>query len=289
MQPDPARKPWYRCIRSRGFVNNGSAYIYAAKDNNSTTQHWAIGPDGITGTTSDKGIWVYSNDKVNPEFQPNANDFTVTLWTCLRESAKSFTYNTTGLDGNGYTITLDAGFSDKKAPLYVTGSGKVVVNHVTQKFGGKNAYSGPVTVKDTATLMINAGKKVTSGSITINEGAALAAKGAGVVDLSGNNVALKSDAKLGFEFERFSTAPQFKFGEGKLSFPESGSTNVVLKISGIYPASSPFTLTSGYDFRNVTNVALSEDSSKWVKAIYLDDDGNIVLKAKPRGTRIIVR
>mgnify|MGYP003294107781 CR=1 FL=1 len=120
-------------------------------------------------------------------------------------------------------------------------------------------------------------------------GAALAAKGAGAVDLSGNAVNLDSGSILGFEFEKYSTAPQLQFDGGKLTFTEAESTNVVVRISGNRPCSSALTLTGGYDFRNVTNVTLAEDSPKWVKCIYLDDNGNIVFQAKPRGTRIIVR
>ena len=162
------------------LVNDGSAYIYVTLDNNSVTHKWVIGPGGITGTVVDKGMWLNSNNKVNPEFQPLTNDFTVTLWTCLRENAKSWTYNTTGLDGLGHTITLDAGFSDKGDPLYIKGTGKVVVNHVSKSFGGNNAYSGVVEVGDTATLAINAGKKLTSGKISFAAGTTLEVPSTGV-------------------------------------------------------------------------------------------------------------
>ncbi|MBQ3745805.1 MAG: hypothetical protein II863_00170, partial [Kiritimatiellae bacterium] len=50
--------------------------------------------------------------------------------------------------------------------------GKVVVNHVTAAIGDKAAYSGAVEVKDSATLAINAGKKLTSGAMTVESGAA---------------------------------------------------------------------------------------------------------------------
>ena len=169
----PQQSPGKGLVVAGSLVNNGDNWFEAAADNDSTTQYWAVGSGGITGTTENKGIWVYSNAKVNPEFQPWANDFTVTLWTCLREKANSFTYNTTGLDGFGHTITLDAGFSDK-GPLIVKGSGAVVVNHVTKAFGDKAAYSGAVEVKDTATLAINAGKKLTSGAITLDYGTTFA-------------------------------------------------------------------------------------------------------------------
>jgi len=273
-------------IAATGIVSDQNNWVFRLSRNGGYVGKWVIGSAGISG---EKGFWIFNNVSDKTVIQADA-DFEISSPIGIRQSSQGLTIITSGYtdDSKSYKITATAGFTNEKT-LTIQGSGTFVCDYTLQKTNGQNAYSGNVTVKDAATLTINAGKKVTSGSITINEGAALTAKGAGVVDLSGNNVALKSDAKLGFEFERFSTAPQFKFEEGKLSFPESGSTNVVLKISGIYPSSSPFTLTSGYDFRNVTNVALSEDSSKWVKDIYVDDNGNIVLLAKPRGTRIIMR
>jgi hypothetical protein len=273
-------------IAATGIVSDRNNWVFRLSRNGGYVGKWVIGSAGISG---EKGFWIFNHTSDKTVIQADA-DFEISSPIGIRQSSQGLTIITSGYsdDSKSYKITATAGFTNEKT-LTIQGSGTFACDYTLQKTNGQNAYSGNVTVKDAATLAINAGKNVTSGSITINEGAALTAKGAGVIDLSGNNVALKSDTKLGFEFERFSAAPQFKFGEGKLSFPESGSTNVVLKISGIYPSSSPFTLTSGYDFRNVTNVALSEDSPKWVKDIYLDDDGNIVLKAKPRGTRIIVR
>ena len=273
-------------IAASGIVSDQSNWVFRLSRNGGYVGKWVVGSAGISG---EKGFWIFSNGSDKAVIQADA-DFEISSPIGIRQNSQGLTVITSGYTDNSksYKITATVGFTNEKT-VTIQGSGTFVCDYTLQMTNGQNAYSGNVTVKDTATLAINAGKKVTSGSITINEGAALTAKGAGVVDLSGNKVALQSDTKLGFEFERFSTAPQFKFGEGKLSFPESGSTNVVLKISGIYPSSSPFTLTSGYDFRNVTNVALSEDSPKWVKDIYVDNDGNIVLLAKPRGTRIIVR
>lgn len=273
-------------IAATGIVSDQNNWVFRLSRNGGYVGKWVIGSAGISG---EKGFWIFNHTSDKTVIQADA-DFEISSPIGIRQSSQGLTVITSGYTDNSksYKITATAGFTNEKT-LTIQGSGTFVCDYTLQNTNGQNAYSGNVTVKDAATLAINAGKKVTSGSITINEGAALTAKGAGVVDLSGNNVALNSVTKLGFEFERFSTAPQFKFGEGKLSFPESGSTNVVLKISGIYPSSSPFTLTSGYDFRNVTNVALSEDSPKWVKDIYVDDNGNIVLLAKPRGTRIIVR
>jgi hypothetical protein len=169
----PQASPGTGLVVAGSVVNDSAKNIYATLDDNSVTHKWVIGPGGITGTTENNGLWVNANSKVNPEFQPWTNDFTVALWTVLRETAKSWTYNTIGLDGLGHTITLDAGFSDKGVPVYITGPGKVVVNHVTKTFGGKNPYSGEVKVNDTATLAVNPGMKFTTGKTTFTAGTTL--------------------------------------------------------------------------------------------------------------------
>ena len=71
----------------------------------------------------------------------------------------------------------------------------------------------------------------------------------------------------------------------------STETNIVVKISssnGKRPYGGVNVLTSGGKFSGVT-VSKATDTPDWVKDIYVDDDGNIVLLAKPRGTQIIVR
>ena len=171
-------------------------------------QKWAIGPEGIVGGAY---MWTYSNDKAVPEFRPWMNDFTNSVTSVFRTNAKSFTLNTTGLDGLAHTITLDAGFADNGEPLNVTGTGKVVVNHVTSSITGNNdtvygAYRGAVQVKGSSTLAINPGKKLTSGPITVNSGAKLEVPQSGAVALGGN-LELKSGATLKFTFTERKNAP----------------------------------------------------------------------------------
>ena len=276
-------------IVAGSLVNDSTGkWIYVAHDNNSTKQKWAIGPGGITGTCTSAGMWVYSNNKLNPEFQPNTNDFTVSLWTCLRESAKSFTYNTTGLDGNGYTITLDAGFSDKTAPLYVTGTGKVVVNHVTKSFGGKNAYSGPVTVTNSATLAINAGKKLTSGAITMNTGTTLEVAQSGTVTLDGA-LTCAAGTTLKFNFTDGRTAPKLVLSQT----PTFGAVKV--DVAGVWPKSKKNTIIKwpedtvwpeGFDIESV--FSLADNQPKWVTGLAVEGD-SLVLTSRSAGTMIIVQ
>ena len=100
--------------------------------------------------------------------------------TCLRVSFGHYELNTTGWgDSQPHTITLDAGYSNNGA-LYIAGTGKVVVNHTRAAYGGYDGYSGAVTVTNTATLAINAGKQLTSGTITFAAGTTLEVPSSGV-------------------------------------------------------------------------------------------------------------
>ena len=158
------------------IVNNGdSGDIYACV--NLSSQKWAVGPGGITGTI---GWWCLADAKNSAYFYPYTNDFTVSAMTCLRVSFGHYELNTTGWgDNQPHTITLDAGYSNNGA-LYIAGTGKVVVNHTPAAYGGYDGYSGAVTVTNTATLAINAGKQLTSGTITFAAGTTLEVPSSGV-------------------------------------------------------------------------------------------------------------
>ncbi len=158
------------------LVNNGdSGDIYACV--NLSSQKWAVGPGGITGTL---GWWCLADAKNSAYFYPYTNDFTVSAMTCLRVSFGHYELNTTGWgDNQPHTITLDAGYSNNGA-LYIAGTGKVVVNHTPAAYGGYDGYSGAVTVTNTATLAINAGKQLTSGTITFAAGTTLEVPSSGV-------------------------------------------------------------------------------------------------------------
>ena len=154
------------CIVAGGIVLD--SILYSTKD--VTTQKWAVGPSGITGQNY---IWCLSNKSNDCWIHPYTNDFTIAVNTVVRDAIDHHELNTTGYgDNQPHTITLDAGFADI-GQIYVAGTGKVVVNSVPTATGGKAAYSGNVTVTDTATLAINAGKKLTMGKITFAAGTTL--------------------------------------------------------------------------------------------------------------------
>ena len=158
------------------LVNNGSSGDIEACVN-IASQKWAVGPGGISGT---RGWWCLADAKNSAYLYPYTNDFTVSAMTCLRSSFGHYELNTTGWgDGQPHTITLDAGYSNNGA-LYIAGTGKVVVNHTGEAYGGYGAYSGAVTVTNTATLAINADKKLTTGKTTFAAGTTLEVPSTGV-------------------------------------------------------------------------------------------------------------
>ena len=184
-----------------GEIANNTQNKTIYTDINLTRQNWVVGPGGMT-SASGRGWWGLSDSKNSAYFYPYTNDFTVAAPTCIRESFGHYELNTTGFgDGLGHTITLDAGYSDN-GKLYIAGTGKVVVNHTPAAYDGKGAYSGNVTVSDTATLAINAGKKLTTGKVTFAAGTTLEVPSTGVdmgaIAFSGSGtVALKiADASL---------------------------------------------------------------------------------------------
>ena len=160
-------------IVAGGIVVNST--LYSTKD--VTTQKWAIGPSGITGQNF---IWCLANSANDCWIHPYTNDFTIAVNTVVRSSIDHHELNTTGYgDGLPHTITLDAGCADN-GQLYIAGTGKVVVNSVPTATSDKAAYSGAVTVTNTATLAINAGKQLTSGTITFAAGTTLEVPSSGV-------------------------------------------------------------------------------------------------------------
>ena len=268
-----------------GIVDTADGTIVVSHETHA--QKWAIGPQGITGTAGTR-LWVYSNAGAAPEFRPWTNDFTISVGSVVRTNARSFTINTMGLDGAGHTITLDAGFADNGDPLNVTGTGKVVVNHVTAAIGDKAAYSGAVEVKDSATLAINAGKTLTSGAMTVNSAAALEVAESGEVALGGG-LELKDGATLKFNFTDRRTAPKLVLSQT----PTFGGVKV--DIAGVRPRWEKNAIIEwpegtvwpeGFDIGSV--FTLADNQPKWVTGIAVEGN-RLILTSKPAGMMIIFR
>lgn len=150
-RPSPQQSPGGGLFVVGGFCDNAEAWVFT--ETNSGTQDWLIGPLGISGTCSTKGLWVHGAASAKPVLQANTNDFAVGLKTCLRQNG-TLTLNTTG-DGEGHVITLDAGIYDT-GKLVIAGKGKVVCNatlQVTQS--GTVALGGNLTLADGSVLDFN--------------------------------------------------------------------------------------------------------------------------------------
>ena len=281
-----------------GFVIAGGTANYSSSNihtgDKGMSQKWAIGTAGMTGSC---GWWCLNEDNMSAFIYPLTNDFKVAVATCLREKFDHYELNTTGLDdGLPHTITLDAGYSDK-GKLFIAGTGKVVVNHVSAAYSGYDAYSGAVTVQDSATLAINAGKTLTTtGMITVNGGATLqvaeSASSAGMASVTlGGDLSLIDNACLGFNFTKRTAAPVLALASGKnVVFAKESATNIVVKISGsVWPVCREHQLTTcgGFGAEGVS-VSLLPDSEKWAKKVEVKD-GNIVLTVKPKPSMIIIR
>ena len=192
-------------------------------------------------------------------------------------------FGTTDENGEACTVTADAIFnSGSNGAMHIDGSGKFVVNAV-------NKCGCPVTVHDGATLAINAGKKVTTGEITVESGATLMVGESGTVALDGN-LTLHDGAAIGFNWtER--NVPVLKLDGKTVTFDEGETTNVVVKVSttGIArPKSGANVLTSGGGFTGV-NVSLADGSPDWALGVSVNDDGEIVVYAKPAPFSLRIR
>ena len=187
-------------------------------------------------------------------------------------------FGTTDENGIARTVTADGIFAGSAA-MHIDGAGTFVVNAV-------NTYSGAVSVNDTATLAVNAGKKVTSGAITVGATATLEVAQSGTVALGGN-LTLADGATLAFNYTD-KAVPVLDATDKTVTF---GSTsNIVVKVSaadGKRARGGANVLTSGGKFANA-NVTLATGAPDWAKGVMVVD-GEIVLNVRPKGMMLIVK
>ena len=253
-----------------------------------------IGEGGLNFSESAKGAYSIGNqNNGNSEtIRPWYSDFTVS-GRGDKNYAVMFNYNiefnTTDVNGNGRTITLDCITRSRTNPsITVSGKGTLRVNkeNVTAASGDKYP---PVTVTDSATLAFKPGADLGEGLTTVNSGAAFQVAESGDVALRGD-LLLKNGAVLGFNYTR-NSEPKLKLDDRVVSFEEGESTNVVVKISaaaGKRAHGGRNYLTSGGQFAGV-DVSLPDDNvPEWVICVGVEE-GNIYADIKPAGMRIVVR
>ena len=258
--------------------------------NNDNVAKWVVGEGGFSGT---QYFWSLNNDNSDTTIKADA-DFTIATWLSAGTSnGKGVTLDTSGRTDPtaNYTITADCGFVGVK-PLTVKGGGTFLCNYTPTKIDDKVAFSGAVTVTDTATLAINAGKKLTSGAITMNTGTTLEVAQSGDVTLDGK-LTCAAGSTLKFNFTTGSTAPKLvlsqtpKFSEVKVSLsgvrPAYGTDGKHTIIE--WPEGT--TWPEGFDIASV--FTLADNQPKWVTGIAVEGDSLVLASTKPAGIMIFVQ
>ena len=190
---------------------------------------------------------------------------------------KNTHFGTTDENGVARTVTCN-GIMCGSAAVSIEGAGRFVVNNV-------NTASSAVTVTDTATLAINAGKQMTSGALTVDSGATLEVA-SGVNTFEGG-LTLNDGATLAFNFTQRTVIPQIAIADGK-TLTVKAAVKVKIPADSKWPTSGEKVLTTCGGF-TADKVSLVDGAPKWAKSVYVNTDGNIVLDVKPRGTKVIVR
>ena len=278
--------PGLGAVQAKGLVaNEGTSdeWTFRLSSDSNGTANWIVGAEGLSGS---KYFFAMKDSNKKAAIQPLDSNFTITTQVGIRAP---LTFNTTGYDGNGHTITIaPAGVIGRDGALTISGTGKVLVDAV-------NTHSGGITVTDTATLAINADKKATTGSITVKTNATLqvaqSAASAGIAAVTlGGGLTLKNGAALGFNYTT-RNAPVLDLTGKTVTFDEGETTNVVVKImadAGKRAKGGANVLTSGGKFEGV-NVTLAEkDKPAWALGVDVEN-GEIVLNVKPLPTIFIVR
>lgn len=222
----------------------------------------------VCGRRNDDEIWI----------NPWHSDYTISTKagsTRDIEINKSTHFGTTDENGVARNVTLN-GIMSGSGSVSIEGAGRFIVNNV-------NTASGVVTVKDTATLIINEGKVLTSGKVTVDSGATLEIA-SGVNTFGGLD--LKKNSTVIFKFTNRAVAPQIAIADGK-TLTANGA--VTVKIPGdVRPTGGVKVLTTCGGFDGVS-VTLADGAPDWVRDLSVNEDGNIVLDVKPQGTKVIIR
>ena len=199
---------------------------------------------------------------------------------------------------NPFTICTTQFESDQPATITFSGNvrgksryqyGMVVTGCGRFDFVSGSYIDRPLTVSGEATVSMNPGMNVAVGdeSLTFNSGTTLEVSASGTLTLGYKTTTINSGAMLGFNFTDEATAPLLTVASGKTSsLPETLDVKVAAA-DGVRPKGGKYTLTSAMDFTGKTVNLV--DKPKWVKSIEVDEGGNLVLTAIPKGFMLIVK
>ena len=264
-------------VQARGVVNNstGNSDTWAFRLGGYTagTAYWIVGDHGLSGS---RNFWTYKVNGTYINIRPLDSDFAIS--TSMSTYNATLTFDTMGADGNPHAITVgDGGLLGNNGPVNVSGAGRFVVD-------AENTLAGAVFVTNTATLAVNAGKTMTTGTISVSSNATLQVAQSGTVALDGG-LTLADGAILGFNFTQRKIAPVLN-----VSGDVTTNGTIKVKLEGVQPAflnGGKHVLTSGGKFTNAA-VSLAEGSATWANGVSVEN-GNIVADIKPMGTLFFVK
>ena len=271
-------------VQARGLVNNATGnsdqWAFRINSDGEGKVYWTVGDHGLSGSR-----YFWNNGDRPVEICPIDCEFTISTKVGINSD---ITFNTTGADGNPYTITIGNGTNgnvERSGTLNVIGTGTVVDNFTETS---SYAMSGAVNVGNQATLAVIPGKTMTTGTISVSSNATLQVAESGSFALGGG-LTLADGAALGFNFTQKKVAPVLDLTDKTVTV--NGEVKVkVTAATGIRPIikSNQFALTSGSKFTGAS-VALAEGTADWVKGVSVDENGDIVLALKSTGIFILVR
>ena len=260
-------------VQARGLVNNATGnsdqWAFRINSDGEGKVYWTIGDHGLSGSR-----YFWTNGSRPVEIRPLDSGFTISTKVGINSDV---TFNTTGSDGNPYTITIGNGTSgnvERSGTLNVIGTGTVVDNFTETS---SYAMSGTVNVGNQAMLAVNPGKTMTTGTISVSSNATLQVAQSGTFALGGG-LTLADGAILGFNYTDRNSAPVLDATGKTVTFGEQ--SDVVVKVTGaVRPKKDAYVLTSGGKFTGA-NVSLAADSETWAKAVNVNEDGNLELQLK---------
>ena len=284
-------------VKVGGITLNGGGYLNMGFQDTASSGtgeiDWYIGADGMK-LLSNNSYSVYNkNDTVR--IHPWNSDFTIMHKDGnTRHDIRIGGGNGTGgrmvfvtddEAGTPRTITLDGvagnpspNTSADKCFIDVAGSGTLAWNSIS-------SYGVSLAVNGGATLKVAAGATTGTGAVSVGNGATLLVSGAGTA-MSGNVLSLAPRGVLAFNFTDGAAAPVLNVTAGTL--PDT--VRVRVSYTGSRPPMSGqyIALTDGGAFDGKT-VVPDTLLPEWAKSLGVNEDGDIVLKAKSSGFMIIVK
>lgn len=274
-------------IAAKGIVNNGQREFGLTRARSDAIVNWEIGEAGISGT---KHFTIGNVDGAHATVKAAAN-FTI--------SVRIEQYRKLTLDTAGYTITIGDGQNGSIIPItpaaqtpeyYLTefaGSGVVVANYDVSTSGFTNR-SGPLVVKDGATLALKFGTNLGTGLLTVEDGATLKVSESGTVTLAGD-LALDDGATLAFNWTQTRPVPQLALASGKtLTLGEGKQLDVELSSTCGRIHGGEHLLTGcggGFAGATLTPVPVG-GAAKWMKGVSVKD-GEIAVDVERSGMIVI--